>query len=206
MSNTTSPRGRIAALPGQLRRRLSLTRTLTRGLLGRPDTLALFLAVTVAYLTAFLVVMQDFTFDLGVGFSAFFVDEPLARMFEPGPGYYQYEAVGVLDVGVGTWVFSPLNTVIGLFVSVLVGLNLALSYLAVTQPRSCGIEAGTGALAAVPALLAGSACCGPVIFLVIGIQAGGVLLTAFQWLLPAAVLVLAGSLVFVAGKVDPAAV
>ena len=102
--------------------------------------------------------------------------------------------------------FSGENTAIGLVISLLVGLNLALTYLAVTQPKSCGIEAGTGVLAAVPALFAGSACCGPVLFLVIGIQAGGVLLTAFQWLLPAAALLLLGSLVLVAGRVDPTAV
>lgn len=197
---------RVAALPGRVKQRLLRTGSLSARLLRRPTTLLIVLLVTITYLTAFLVVMQDFTFDFGVGFSTFFVDEPLARMFEPGPGHYQYEAIAVLDLWIGTWVFSPLNTVIGLVVSVLVGLNLTLSYLAVTQPRSCGIEAGTGVLAAIPALLAGSACCGPVIFLVIGIQAGGVLLTAFQWLLPAAAVLLIGSLVLVAGRVDPTAV
>jgi len=206
MSNSTPAHGRIAALPGKVRKRTGRTWSLVTGLLARPGTLLLFLAVTVAYLTAFLIVMQDFTFNFGAGFSSFFVAEPLTRMFEPGPGQFQYEAIAVFEIGVGTWVFSPINTAIGLFISVLVGLNLALSYLAVTQPRSCGIETGTGVLSAIPALLAGSACCGPVIFLVIGIQAGGVILTAFQWLLPVAVLVLIGSLGFVAGKVDPTAV
>jgi hypothetical protein len=206
MSNSTSSHGRIAALSGKVRKRIGWTWSLVTGLLRRPRTLLLFLAVTVAYLTAFLVVMQDFTFDFSVGFSSLFVAEPLSRMFEPGPGQYQYEAIAVLDLWIGTWVFSPINTAIGLFISVLVGLNLTLSYLAVTQPRSCGIETGTGVLAAVPALLAGSACCGPVIFLVVGIQASGILLTAFQWLLPAAALVLLGSLGFVASRVDPTAV
>jgi len=206
MSNQQPPNERLAALPGKTRKRLATTGSLVRGLLRRPGTLAVVLAVTALYLTAFLVVMQDFTFDPGVGFSSFVVDQPLDRMFKPGPGHYQYEPIAVLDVRIGTWVFSPLNTAIGLFLSVLVGLNLALTYLAVTQPKSCGIEAGTGILAAVPALFAGSACCGPVIFLVVGIQAGGVLLTAFQWLLPAATLLLLGSLVLVAGRVDPTAV
>jgi len=197
---------RLSAVPARLRERLVRTATLVAGLFRRGDTVGVFLLVTVAYLTAFLVVMQDFSFDFGVGFSTFFVEEPLSRMLEPGPGYYQYEPIGVIDIWVGTWVFSPLNTAISLSVSVLVGVNLALSYLAVTQPRSCGIQAGTGLFAAVPALFAGSACCGPVIFLVLGVQAGGVLLTAFQWLLPAAVGLLVGSLLFVAGRVDPAAV
>ncbi|PSQ46731.1 hypothetical protein BRD19_11515 [Halobacteriales archaeon SW_7_65_23] len=206
MSKRISATDRIAALPGKARKRLATTGSLVGGLLRRPGTLAIVLVVTLGYLTAFLIVMQDFTFDLGVGFSSFVVDQPLDRMFEPGPGHYQYEAIAVLDVWIGTWVFSPLNTAIGLVISLLVGLNLALTYLAVTQPKSCGIEAGTGVLAAVPALFAGSACCGPVIFLVIGIQAGGVLLTAFQWLLPAAVVLLLGGLFLVAGRVDPTAV
>jgi hypothetical protein len=200
-------RNRLAVVPGQLRSRLATTGSLSTGVLRRPDSLLAFLVVTVAYLLTYLVVMNDLTIGLGAGFAVEqVVAEPFSRMFEPGPGQFQYEAVAVLEVGIGIWVFSPLNTAIGLAVSVLVGLNLALSYLAVTQPRSCGLEAGTGVFAAVPALFAGSACCGPVIFLVIGIQASGVLLTAFQWLLPASVLLLLGSLVFIAGKVDPTAV
>ena len=206
MSKRISATDRIAALPGKARKRLATTGSLVGGLLRRPGTLAIVLVVMLGYLTVFLIVMQDFTFDLGVGFSSFVVDQPLDRMFEPGPGHYQYEPIAVLDIWIGTWVFSPLNTAIGLVISLLVGLNFALTYLAVTQPKSCGIGAGTGVLAAVPALFAGSACCGPVIFLVVGIQASGILLTAFQWLLPAAALVLLGSLGFVAGRVDPTAV
>jgi hypothetical protein len=54
-----------------------------------------------------------------------------------------------------------------------------------------------------PAVLSGTACCGPVVLIVLGIQASGVLLTAFQFLLPFAALLLVGSLVLVGRQVDP---
>jgi hypothetical protein len=44
------------------------------------------------------------------------------------------------------------------------------------------------------------------VLVVLGIQASGVLLTAFQFLLPVAVLALVGSLVLVGRQVDGAAV
>jgi hypothetical protein len=206
MSGNQSHHGKIATLPGRVRARLSTTGTLVAGVFKRLDSVAVFLGVTLAYLGTYLVVMNAFTIDPSVGYSTFVVDEPLVRMFEPGPGPFQYEPIGVFDLWVGTWVFSPLNTALGLGLSVLVGLNLALSYLAVTQPRSCGITAGSGLVAAIPALFAGSACCGPVIFLVLGIQASGLLLTTVQWLLPIGIALLLVTLVYVAGKVDPTAV
>jgi hypothetical protein len=109
-------------------------------------------------------------------------------------------------LGPVTYLFS-FNTVIGIGVAGLVGLNLSLSYLAWTQPASCGLgKSSTGAFAAVPALLSGSACCGPVVLIAVGVQASSALLTTFQFLLPAAVVLLLGSLVLVGRRVDPAAV
>ncbi|PSQ58400.1 MAG: hypothetical protein BRD23_07130 [Halobacteriales archaeon SW_9_67_25] len=89
----------------------------------------------------------------------------------------------------------------------LVGLNLALTYLVWRQPKACGIGGKSGGLlASVPALLSGTACCGPVVLIVLGVQASGVLLRGFQFLLPAAMLLLVGSLVLVGRQVDPGAV
>ena len=77
----------------------------------------------------------------------------------------------------------------------LVGLNLAATYLAWTQPKACELGLpSTAILASLPAVLSGTACCGPVVLIVLGIQASSVLLTAFQFLLPVAVLMLLGSL------------
>jgi hypothetical protein len=59
--------------------------------------------------------------------------------------------------------------------------------------------------ASIPGLLAGSTCCAPVLLVVVGIQASGLVLAAFVWLLPVSVALLLGTLVYVAGKIDPAA-
>ena len=47
---------------------------------------------------------------------------------------------------------------------------------------------------------------GPWSFIAVGIQASGVLVTAFQWLLPAAAVLLVGSLVLVGRRVRLATV
>lgn len=101
-----------------------------------------------------------------------------------------------------TYLFS-FNTVLGLGLSVLVGLNLTLTYLLWTQPKACGIgESSPGILASLPAVLSGTACCGPVVLIVLGIQASSVLLTAFRFLLPVAVIMLVGSFVLLGRQVE----
>jgi hypothetical protein len=192
---------------GRVRRRLGLTLGVSAGVFRRPKALAVFAAVTAAYLVTFLRAMADLVFRTGAGFGvAAVVDDPLSRMFVPGPGPYTHEPIALIELGIATFTFSPLNTALGLSLSVLVGLNLAITSLAVTQPASCGIGASSGVLASVPALLAGSTCCAPVILVAFGIQASGIFLTAFTWLLPLGVLALVGSVVYLAGQVDPAAV
>lgn len=193
-------------IPARVRSRLGQTLLIGRGVLGGRGPRAVFAGVTLAYLGTFLWVLSDVLIHTGAGFSVFVADQPLARTFRPAPGAFLYQPVALLELGVVVWEFSPLNTLLGLFIASLVGLNLAFSYLAVTQPASCGIGAGAGVVASVPGLLAGSTCCAPVILLAFGIQASGIILTAYVWLLPASVALLLGTLVYVAGKVDPTAV
>jgi hypothetical protein len=197
MTETRSPVGRA-------RRRLSATALAVRGTVDRRDSRAVAAGVAVAYLFAFLYMLQDIAVRTGAGLSVTVADAPLATAFESS-GPFTHRPVALLELGVAVWEFSPLNTLLGVGLATLVGLNLALSYLAVTQPKSCGVGAGAGAVAAVPALLAGSTCCAPVIVLVLGIQASSTLLTAFIWLLPASVVALVATLVYVAGKIDPTA-
>ncbi|WP_206662565.1 hypothetical protein [Halorubrum sp. BOL3-1] len=103
-----------------------------------------------------------------------------------------------------TYLFS-LNTVLGVGIAGLVGLNLGLTYLAWRQPAACGVgSSSSGVIASVPAVLSGTACCGPVVLIVLGIQASGIVVTAFQFLLPIAVVLLVGSLVLVGRQIDPA--
>lgn len=187
--------------------RWSLRRTRTA--LGLPfrrrDAAAVFAGGTVVYLLGYLYALGHLAPGLGgVGVSV--VADPLSKLLRPALGPLSFTPVAQVRLGPVTYLAS-FNTVIGLGVAALVGLNLALSYLAWRQPASCGIgRSSTGLLAGVPALLSGSACCGPVVLIAVGVQASGALLTTFQFLLPAAVLLLVGSLFLVGRQVDPAAV
>lgn len=189
----------------RIRARIVETGTVARGVLRRRDSRLVFTGVTVGYLLVFLWLLGDLIVATGVGFSAFVVDDPLARALRPAPGAFLFQPVALFELGVVVWEFSPLNTLLGVGIATLVGVNLAFSYLAVTQPRACGLSSGAGVVASIPGLLAGSTCCAPVLLLVVGIQASGLVLAAFAWLLPVSVLLLVATLVYVAGKVDPAA-
>lgn len=191
---------------GSIRSRLETTVSVTTGSLRRRDSVGVVLGVTVAYLVVFLWAVNQLSFQTGIGFSTTVVSDPLTRMFEPGIGPFIYEPIALIDLWVIRLLFSPVNMVLGLTIAGFVGLNIGLSYLAVTQPKSCGLGTSAGILASIPALLAGSTCCAPVILLVLGIQASGIIMTGFSVLLPAGIALLLGSLVYLAGKIDPTAV
>jgi hypothetical protein len=185
--------------------RIRSTLSVSRGALGRRDSAFVFVIVTLLYLVTFLWAIGDLSFQ-SVGTDFFTVSDPYSRALEPAPGAYMHEPVALLDLWVARFLISPVNVALGLGVSLLVGVNLALSYLAVTQPKSCGLGAASGIFAAIPALLAGSACCGPALLVVLGITASSTLLTLFSWLLPIGVGLLLVSLVYVSGQIDPTAV
>lgn len=189
-----------------IRRRLARTAGAVRTVLTGPKTLAITVGVGLIYVIGFLYAIGDLTVRRGVGWGvAVPVEDPLVHMLgRTGPA--SFEAVALVDLAVARLVFSPLNTGLGAVLALLVGINLAVTYLAVTQPASCGISAGSGVLASVPALLSGSACCAPVVLIVLGVQASGLVLTAMSWLLPLGVVALVGSLVYLGGSIDPAAV
>ena len=186
-----------------VRQRLSLTIGAIRTALTRGESLLIAIGVAFVYLLGYLYAIGDLSIREGVGVGIEVpVEEPLVHMLgRTGPA--SFEAVAFVDLEPFRLLFSPLNTLLGLGLAALVGINLALSYLAITQPRSCGIGAGSGLLASIPALLSGSACCAPVVLIVLGIQASGLLLTAMTWLLPIGIVLLIGSLVYLAGKIDP---
>lgn len=189
-----------------VRRTFSRTRFAVGATLRRRDGLAVVAITTVGYLLAYLYVIGHLTVDGDDEVSVLVAADPLSRLFEQSLGPLSFEPVARISFGAGTYLFS-LNTLLGLGIAVLVGLNLGVTYLAWKQPNACGLgasEASSGLLAVVPALLSGTACCGPIFLIVFGVQASGVLLTAFQWLLPVAVGLLFGSLLWVGRNVDPA--
>lgn len=195
MATETSSRGRVGEALWRTRFAVSAT-------LRRRDGFAVFSAVTALYLVAFLWFSDLLNFG-NTDFELVVAQNPLARFFQPANSALSFEPVTLVEFAIGTYLFS-LNTVIGLGIALLVGLNLAVTYLAWKQPKACGIgSSSSGLLAGVPALLSGAACCGPIILIIFGIQASSTILTVFQWLIPAAVVLLLGSLVWVGRQVDP---
>jgi hypothetical protein len=170
--------------------------------LRRRDGRVIFWSVTVGYLIVYLWAIGHLAPGLG-GYGVHVVAEPVANVFRADLGPFMFTPIAIVRVGLVTYLFS-FNTALGLGLAVLVGLNFALSFLACTQPKACGIKrSSSGVLASVPALLSGAACCGPVVLIVTGIQASTALITFFQLLLPLAALVLVGSLILMARQIDP---
>lgn len=192
----------MSATTGQIVRSLRETPTTISRASRWHDAFAVLFASTLGYLTVFLWAIGDLAFRSDAGRRLFVVDEPTTRLFERAPGAFSYEPIALVEFGIGTYLFSPINVSIGLVIAVLVGFNMMLSYLAVVQPKSCGIGAGSGVLASIPALLAGSACCAPVVLIVLGITASGTLLAVLPWLMPLGVVLLGSSLVYLVGKID----
>jgi len=169
----------------------------------RPDATLVVVGTAVGYLLIYLYALGHLAPGVG-GFDVTVVSGALEKFFQPELGPFSFTPVARVSVGPVTYLFS-LNTVLGLGIASLVGLNLGLTYLAWRQPAACGIgSSSSGFLASIPAVLSGTACCGPVVLIVLGIQASGIIVTAFQFLLPIAVVLLLGSLVLVGRQIDPA--
>lgn len=178
--------------------------------LSRRRYRALALGVGGLYLLVYLYAVGDFGLYPGAdtGIRTLVVEDPLDRVFDTS-GAFRFEPVARVVAGPLTILVS-LNLLLGVVLAGLVGLNVALATLTLRQPAACGIEEGSrargavGVVALAPGLLTGSACCGPVILLVLGIQASGVLLSAFAVLLPVALVTLVGGLVLTARQVGTA--
>lgn len=182
---------------------LSRTRFAVRSALDRTDARAVFAGTTIGYLLVYLWGIGHLAPGTG-GFEVTVVPNAASRFFTPALGAFSFEPVAVVLLGPFTYLFS-LNTFIGLAVSVLVGVNLAVTYIVWRQPTACGIGSrSAGALAGIPALLSGTACCGPVLLIALGVQASGLLLTAFEFLLPIAAVLLLASLLLVGRQVQVA--
>lgn len=177
-------------------------RTLVRKLaviLAVPRYRRLTLGIAAVYLVLFLVALQDLT-PGGSGFGL--VTTGWSRMIER-TGTVTFEPIARLTMPGVTILLSPLNLLIGGIISVLVGLNLLVTYIAFRQPKACSFNRSTGILASFPALLAGGACCAPAIVLILGLQLSSTLVTAFQVLIPLAVVLLIVTLKLIVDRTDP---
>ena len=169
---------------------------------GRRDARTVFLTAGIGYLLTYLVTVGDLS--VGGGRPGAFTVRTaadLTRAFA-SLGFFRFGGIAIVSAGPLTYVFSPLNVLLSLLLSGLVGANAALTYLGLVQPRACGLESSAGVFAGLPALLSGAACCGPTILLVVGIQASAAVITGFQLLVPVAIVMLVGSLLLVGRQVD----
>jgi len=112
------------------------------------------------------------------------------------------EGVALVAAGPVEYLFVPATLAVAVAIGLLVGANLALSALAWRRPAVCGVSPTAGLAAGLPALLSGTACCGPLVFIVLGMQATSAALTAIAWLRPAAVLLLVASLLWAGWRLD----
>lgn len=188
------------SVPAKTRRVVDQTKRALALARSRRDGVAAFGLGTLVYLVVYLVATGNLAFRSGLGWNVVVANDPVGKLFaRTGP--VSFEPIVLLDLSVARLLVAPGDVLIGTLLAALVGANLALTYLAVVQPKACGIDTGTGVLAAVPALLSGTACCGPVILLSVGITASGALISLFAWLVPIGVVSLLASLAYVASKI-----
>ncbi|MFB6242812.1 MAG: hypothetical protein ABEH80_01820 [Halobaculum sp.] len=194
--------GRPAAFQRRVRRLLGDARWATRATLGDRGGITTVAAGTVVYTLIYLVAVGDLGLrasgrraggNLGSGVTLDTVSAPVARALGG-------EAVALLGLGPVELLVTPVSLGLGVGLGVLVGLNLGVSTLAYRQPAACDVSPTTGLAASLPALLSGTACCGPLVLIVIGVQASSALVSVFAWLRPAAVLLLAASLLWASDR------
>lgn len=147
---------------------------------------------------------------------AFVVADPLARLVERTT-IGTFEPVARVDLGPVAYLFSPVDALVAGSLGALAGLNAGLSVVAWRAPAACGIDADgddegdgseggratVGALAGAPALLSGTACCGPTLLLAFGVQATGALVAGFAALVPLSLALLVAGLVLAGRRVAP---
>ncbi|MBB3185562.1 hypothetical protein FHR95_003152 [Halomonas fontilapidosi] len=120
------------------------------------------------------------------------------RVWETRSPFY-FEPVGLIEAGPLVWTFSPVNTLFALGLGLLLGTNLVLAWRLRRVSRACGWQAsGSTFLSGLPALLAGGACCAPLVLIWLGLPLAGALASITPWLIPLATLLLLASLAYLA--------
>ncbi len=163
-----------------------------------PSHRRLALGIAGTYFVLFLWGLQDISRG-GRGFA--FLTANWSRALDR-TGSLTFEPVAQLTLPGLTVLLSPINMLMGVVLSVLAGLNLLVTYIALTRPWACGFNRSTGVLASLPALLAGSACCAPAVLLILGIQASSLFIGVFQVLIPASLILLLITLKFILDRTN----
>lgn len=187
------------------RRILSRTGHAVRVVVTRRDSTLILLFSIGAYLALYSYMTGALSATGRPGFEVQVVADPLTRALQQ-TGFFSFEPVARVQALGFSYLFSPVEGSLAFVLAILVGVNFAISYLGLVQPSACGLAPSSGIFAAFPALLSGAACCGPLIFIVLGIQATGALFAGVQLLLPLSILLLVASLLVVGQRIDPALV
>lgn len=176
-------------------------RTLIRALLSSPAALAAVVVIMVAYLLLYLWLTGDLSGGGSGGWQAVF---PAWDRVWQRRGPFQFEPVGLFALGGLVWTFSPLNTLIAASMGLLVGLNAVAGWWLWRIPRQCRSGAGsTGLLGSLPALLAGGACCAPLMLIWLGLPIAGTVASLAPVLLPGAALMLSVGLWRISRRLAP---
>ncbi len=157
---------------------------------------AIAIGVALAYVLVFQYAISDLTIDGTVrGFSFFGLSnwqEVVFRQRVP----FQFESVAVIEGPFFVWLLAPVNLAFGLVLGALTGAQIGLTSVARKCAVSCGLSPAAGLFAGLPGLLAGSACCAPILFVLLGIQLTASLVTLMGMMVPIAFVLLLGGLVY----------
>lgn len=149
-------------------------------------------AIGLLYSAIYLIGIGDLTFDREAGWllhtSALSI-ERMTSMRSP----FLFEGVALAEAGWWVILLSPLNLLLAVVLGGLLTVNLHGAMTLWRAPRGCGLSSAGSAGGAVPALLAGSACCAPSLLLLLGIPGLGVLAAFFGYLIPLSILALVAS-------------
>jgi len=151
---------------------------------------ALALALGLAYFVGYLWVTGDLSLTYTAGWHVRLVEDWPSLLLK-ARGVFYFEAIAVVQAARVMFLVSPLNMAIAATLAILLGANIhgaAMLRRAPAQCRAGGTNAGV--LAALPALLAGGACCAPALVIVLGLPSLGALAGFFGWLIPLAMALL----------------
>ena len=167
-----------------------------RRFLDDPKSQAIAVGVALLYVLVFQYAIADLAIEgTSRSFSFFAVtnwQEVVFRQRVP----FQFEPVAVLEGPFFTWFLSPVNIAFGVVLGALTGAQIALVGVARKCAVSCGLSPAAGFFAGLPGLLAGSACCGPILFVILGLQLTASLVTLMGLLVPIAFVLLLGGLAY----------
>lgn len=139
-----------------------------------------------AYLAAYLFMLGDLTFGRHADWGARLAANWSELWLRPR-SLFQFEGIAMIEGGFATLIVSPLNLLIAGILGLLVAANVHGALTLRQAPAQCSVSGSrAGLAAAVPALLAGGACCVPALLLLIGVPGLGAVAGLFGWLIPLA--------------------